>query len=99
MEATEKQSSAEVGAGEINEERQRYVVEHGQRLVDGTSEAEGTLKQAEEITQTPPMLAHSRRRVKVYTLRQGVWDDRGTGSVDIRMWDPEVRPTLRFLSL
>lgn len=104
--SNEKEFSAQEsghGASETSE------VEGGARTVYVTSQtptasstaqsADDNNKTQEEMTQTPPMLIPTRRRVKVYSLsaKTGTWDDRGTGCVDIRSWDTDVRSLYCFL--
>ena len=75
------------------EQRTIYETSHVTNASATDSMLETALKTSDDITQTPPPHVPARRRVKVYTLsaKTGAWDDQGTGSVDIRAWDHEVR--------
>jgi hypothetical protein len=84
---------SEMAGVERAEQRQVYVTSTTSTSSPSSQSNEIVSKTSEDISQSPPSQVPSRRRVKVYALsvKTGVWDDRGTGCVDIRAWDPEVR--------
>lgn len=74
-----------------------YVTSQSTGTATPSTTGDNINKTHEDITQSPPMHIPPRRRVKVYALsaKTGAWDDRGTGCVDIRAWDTDVRSFTR----
>lgn len=94
QESEREQGNASEDVGDaVGGSRPIYVT--SQASIDDSSSpsSETTSKINEDITQSPPIHVPTRRRVKFYALsaKTGAWDDRGTGCVDIRGWDSEVR--------
>lgn len=94
MQAVEEQASTR------HDSRPNYVVSQATTTSNMANSAESSSRIVEEITQAPPPMSYSRRRVKVYALNSsGNWFDRGTGMVDIRGWDTDVRDFLPLFSI
>lgn len=88
-----EQVGSEVEGEAVAEPRTVYVTSQTSTATSASQGVDNVNKSSEDVTQSPPMLIPARRRVKVYALsaKTGAWDDRGTGCVDIRAWDTDVR--------
>lgn len=94
------QGTSEMEGEPVAESRAVYVTSQSTGASTPSATGDNNNKTQDDITQTPPMHIPPRRRVKVYALsaKTGAWDDRGTGCVDIRAWDTDVRSLTRASS-